>query len=199
MFESFLNSRLNHAPYDFGDLPVTFGNRSYNLSDISAHMPLLSMLASFCDHITEFGCRTCYSTSAFIAGCNIGGKVVSYDIVEHQTMIDLSKMELPVKWEYKIQDTSLDNFTIEETDMLFIDSLHTYQQVKAELNSKHTDRVKKFLVFHDVVSQGEKSLDVPGQIGINKAINEFLDANKKWRKIYYATFNHGLLVLRKDS
>ena len=80
--------------------------------------------------------------------------------------------------------------------MLFIDTLHVYGQVKREI-ALHHHNVRKYLVFHDTVCMGEEGEkfstwtmhsreelreqkgwsdeDLDG--GINKAIDEFLEAS----------------------
>jgi len=192
-FLTFYNNRRNHVPYDFDYNP--FGFKYTNGSDISAHMPLLSFIAKDLNHITEFGVRECYSTSAFLYSCP--GKVVSYDINIYPDIIKLQQMFLPERWEF-IQRSTIDNdLIIDSTDFLFIDSLHTYEQVKIEL--KQATQVKKYIGFHDTYSQGAESLDIPGQLGINYAINEFLEENKEWRVVYEAFFNHGLVIIERKQ
>jgi predicted O-methyltransferase YrrM len=72
-------------------------------------------------------------------------------------------------------------------DMLFVDSLHTYKQVKAELE-KYGHMVKQggFIILHDITN--------PSHMEINKAIAEYFDDS--WVK--YRWFNNnGLQVMRK--
>lgn len=202
-FLEFKTSKYTLQPYDWDHNPFRFrypnlkvpnaDNRLHS-SDTSAHLPLLEFLASLCSHVTEFGFRQGFSASAFIAGCP--GKVVSYDIQTYNEVSVLKNMDLPCEWEFRRANTIDPNLEIAETDLLYIDTLHTYDQVKQEL-SLHVGKVRRFLVFHDTYSHGEMSLDVPGEIGITKAINEFLDNNPEWHKVYEVTFNHGLTVLEK--
>ena len=84
---------------------------------------------------------------------------------------------------------------IKETDMLFIDTLHTYQQVKGEL--RFANKVRKYIAFHDTWSHGVGSRDIVGEPGITNAINEFLVKYPEWKKIYEVNFNHGLIILEK--
>jgi hypothetical protein len=184
----FYNERLHKVPYDFND--NRYGFKATNGSDISAHMSLLYFLARQCDSVTEFGTRECYSTSAFLLGCD---NVTSYDINIYNDIITLQKI-VP-QWKFIQQDTTDPDFKIEPTDFLFIDSLHTYTQVKLEL--RQAAYVKRWLGFHDTYSQGTKSLDVPGEEGIVLAINEFLAENDNWEVVYSVPFNHGLTILEK--
>lgn len=181
-FKDFLSNKLLHIPYDLNHNPFGF---KYTIgSDISAHMPFLTFLALQCNHITEFGTRECYSTVAFLQGCK--ENVVSYDIIETNDIIVLKNITTPCKWSFILHNTIDPNLTIDQTDLLFIDTLHTYDQVKQEL-LLHSNKVNKYIVFHDTFSFPE----------INIAIDEFLQENNQWKLVYNVIFNHGLKVLQK--
>jgi hypothetical protein len=200
-FEEFKIARYIAVPGDCLWNPFGFRNdyTSPIASEMSAHLPLLEYFATKCNHITEFGTRSCNSTVAFIAGAK--KKVVSYDIQPTPAIAQLLEMqnkgELPCEWEFKCSNTIAPNLQIENTDFLFIDTLHTYQQVRDEL--KQGKYVNKWIGFHDVYSQGKMSLDIPGEEGINRAIKEFLDENKEWKVIYQVPFNHGLLIIENKG
>jgi hypothetical protein len=87
--------------------------------------------------------------------------------------------------------------------MLFVDTLHTYDHVKKELSDHNLCAVNKYLVFHDTYTQGTKSLDVPGEEGILRAIFEAVNFfNDEYDRAqfelrYASNFNHGLLVYEK--
>lgn len=191
-FEEFKEKRFRAAPFDFPNNPTGFPYRTEGSSDISAHLPLLQWLAGKCSHVTEFGVRDAYSTAAFIGGCC--GRVVSYDINRSTAVDELMNTELPCKWEFHQQNTIDPTLRIEETELLCIDSLHTFSQIQKELEL-HGNKSTKYLVFHDTFSQGKHSLDVPGAEGINRAIAEFLQNNVSWSKTYEVNFNHGLTIL----
>lgn len=169
-------------------------------SEMSAHLPLLEYFASQCNHVTEFGTRSCNSTVAFLTGAK--KKVVSYDIQPTPSIMELMEMknrgELPCEWEFVCKSTSNPNIFIEDTDFLFVDTLHTFAQVQQELKL-HADKVNKWIGFHDVFSQGLASLDSPGTEGINRAIKEFIDTQKCWKVIYHVPFNHGLLLIERTG
>src|SRR6478736_6697523 len=100
--------------------------------DICEHMDTLTELAKECDHITEMGFRHGASACAMLKAQP--KKLISYDLVKGNTEVQL------------IQGNTLE-VQIEETDMLFIDTLHTYDQLKEELRL-HGNKAKKYLVFH---------------------------------------------------
>lgn len=108
-------------------------------------------------------------------------KVISYDIEDLasgklQQWADL----VGVEWDFRLEDTS--KVEIEETDFLFVDTEHNYEQVKAELKNK--DKVRKFIGFHDTVSFPE----------IIPAIEEALG---DWNKIIEDPGSNGLWVYER--
>lgn len=201
-FEAFRKVRYEKPPWDHSYNIIGFPPEKMNeSSDISAHLPFLEFLASReeVESVTEFGTRGCYSTSAFIAGCR--GKVKSYDLHWNTDIDYLYRLQeegkLPCKWFFEQGDT-LKIAPIEPTDILFIDTLHTYKQVIGELN-RHAKNVGQYIAFHDtsIYSQGTVSVDRPNEAGILKAVDEFLVNNPQWKEVYRVEYNHGLLVLEK--
>jgi len=170
-------------------------------SDINEHLPTLRDLALECNHITEMGVRGIVSTWAFVEGLRSGGKLISIDIQypaiyggNLQPVIDVCK-EKGIDFTFRLGDTR--KIEIEPTDLLFIDTLHRYTQLKIELEL-HADKARKYIVFHDVVSFGEFDVGEGGiDGGIMKAINEFLEENKNWKiKKLYKNCN-GLLIIER--
>ena len=191
-YEQLCDERYCEIPFDLEGNRNGFPYRNYG-SDISAHLPMLQFIASQCNHVTELGVRNGYSTVALFNGCN---KVVSYDIEKTAFVEQLRKFK--PYWKFIQGDTSDPRIEKEHTDFLFVDTLHTYDHVKAELKNFHP-YVKKFIAFHDTYSQGEKSLDVSGAEGINKAIREFLEENEEWKSVYKCNFNNGLWIIQRMS
>lgn len=167
-------------------------------SDLNEHLPTLYNLALECVSITEFGVGFGKSTRAFLyALTTTMGTLNSYDIMLHDGVQDLfdeaNKEGLAAL--FHLQSTL--DCDINETDLLLVDSHHTYAQVKGELE-KHSDRVKKFIVFHDTQLYGISGQD-HGSVGIMPAINEWMDSHPQWRikQEYYN--NNGLLVVERIS
>lgn len=156
--------------------------------DIIEHLALLHYLAGFCPRVTEFGTRTGNSTIAFLAA---GSRVTSYDIAPPQFVLEVP--EAVARWRFHLADTATLG-EIASTDLLFVDTLHTYAQVKAEL--KHAAQVSRFLVFHDTVLNGFDGEN--GEPGIVAAINEFMAANPGvWSVLCHMQNCNGLLVLER--
>ena len=174
-------------------------NQELNIieSDINEHLPVLREYAEKCDTITEMGVRFVVSTYAFaIANPK---KIVSIDIIHPNDYTERYGVSSSYRLK-EIEDHCTDNniifqfikgdtksIEIEETDLLFIDTLHTYEQLKAELNL-HSNKVKKYIILHDTFSCANEFIP---------ALNEFLKDNNNWsiHKVYEN--NNGLTILEK--
>jgi len=162
-------------------------------TDIFEHLPTLLRYSEECEYITEFGVRDVASTWAFLK--SRPKRLTSYDIYRSPSIDwvnDICKNE-GVNFDF-IQSSTLE-VEIEKTDLLFIDTLHIYQQLKGEL-SKHSDKVKKYIIMHDTVTFGEYG-EVNGSIGLMPALNEFLASNPQWKIREVYTNLHGLTVLER--
>ncbi len=179
-------------------------------SDINEHLPLLRKLASRCEHVTEFGMRWARgSTLAFLAAQP--KTFISWDIdpvaVTHPRVHSLLPVVGKTSFQPRCGDTL--KITIEPTDLLFIDTLHTGKQLLAELE-RHVDPkpfdkasqspVRKYLVFHDTETFGLVGED--GGAGLRTAIRQFqrLFAFPLWNNVFDGqahdfTNNNGLIVL----
>lgn len=167
-------------------------------SDINEHLPKLKQVASMCEHVTEFGVRNCISTYAFIEGHP--KQIVGYDIEPSKHYMGACHYASShgVEIDFKIESTL--TAEIQETDFLFIDTLHTYGQLKAELG-RHHSKVKKYIGFHDVVTfgyQNERKRQSDGPQGLMPAIMDFLVQNKWWTPVYFSANNNGLLILGRN-
>jgi FkbM family methyltransferase len=161
-------------------------------SDINEHLPVLLNLANECQTVVEFGVRTGMSTRALlVSNCRLR----SYDLILDPTVVSLfdlaKKSGKDVDY---IQANSLE-IDIDPVDMLFIDTDHHYAQLSKELN-KHSNKVKKYIAFHDTYTYGLKSSpdDNKGLLG---AILEFMSMNPEWRVKHYADNNNGFMVIER--
>ena len=165
-------------------------------SDIFQHLPILKSYVEQCEYVIEFGVREIVSTWAMLAGNP--KKMKSYDIEppskwggDIDSVYSGSK-ECGIDYEFIIGDTT--RIEIDECDLLFIDTLHEYDQMKKELEL-HENKVKKFLIYHDTISyrtKGER-----GGIGIYPAILEFLKDNSHWYIESEYTNNNGFMILER--
>lgn len=178
----------------------------YKPSDMHEHMPILRKYADRCDHVTEMGVRGIVSTYAFLMSkCR---HLVSIDIVNpsvHGSNIEeVYSISKDIGKDFKFIQADTLKIEIEPTDLLFIDTLHSYDQLKQEL-LLHANKARKFIIMHDTVTFGEfgHTIEDPANRyahvrGLNFAIQEFLEANENdwaYDKIYYN--NNGLTVLKR--
>ena len=166
-------------------------------SDINEHLPMLDFLARKCDHVTEFGVRTGASTVAFLHGLQgrREGTLRSYDINDNFGVHKSLSPHTSVDWQFAVCST-LAISQIEPTDLLFVDTLHRYDQVRQEL-ALHGDAARRWIVFHDTETFGKIGDD--GGCGINVAIYEWLEAKPEWRVVYWTHRNNGLTVIEREA
>ena len=163
-------------------------------SDINEHLPILVKYGRQVDHITEFGVRGGCST---VAWWYAAPKTLRcYDIAECNAHNVLMR-EVPGadRFDYKFIQADVLKVEVEETDLLFIDTYHTYTQLSKEL-VLHGNRSRRYLIFYDTVTFGRRGEDHK-EPGLIQAINEFLSDNGHWLIKELFTNNNGLLVLER--
>jgi hypothetical protein len=178
-------------------LELLYKENCEKYSDINEHLPTLKRYTEECNHVTEMGVRYVVSTYAFMMGKP--KRLISYDIIPVENFgidrNDLKKLakENDVNFDFFVGDTT--KIEIEETDLLFIDTWHVYQQLIIELNS-HAKKTKKYIILHDTTKFGEFGECNEGD-GIMKAILEFLNENSNW--VIHEKFenNNGLTILKR--
>jgi hypothetical protein len=159
-------------------------------SDINEHLPLLHERARQCRHVTEFGMRTGVSTVALLFAQP--EKLISYDLRRYP-QVDLLT-SLAGRTEFVFCQDDVLRVEIEETDLLFIDTLHTFDQVREELR-RHGHKARQYVVLHDTTTFGEEG-EVPGSHGIWAAVEEFLTRGNFIIKERFVN-NNGLTVLER--
>jgi hypothetical protein len=157
-------------------------------SDINEHLPTLYRLAKECRHVTELGTRTGVSTTALLYAAP--AKLVCYDRVKCPHVERLSALSAQTEFIFHQQDVLW--VDMEETDLLFIDTLHDYGQLVQELQL-HAAKVQKYIVLHDTTTFAEKG-ETEGAKGLWPAVEEFLRAGTFRIKERYEN-NNGLTVL----
>lgn len=180
------------------NLQEIYESKCNETSDINEHLPVLKEYSSKCKHVTEFGVRSVISTYALMYG--LPKVLKSYDIdpienhgTNRNDLIHLGK-ENGVEFEFIVADTR--NLEIEETELLFIDTWHVYDQLKCELDL-HANKVSKYLIFHDTTTFGAVGEGHP--IGLWPAIEEFLTNNKNWSIETRLENNNGLTILKNKT
>lgn len=162
--------------------------------DTNQLFPTLRKYAEECTHVTEFGVRGVFTTWAFLSARP--KRMVSYDI-EYNSNIEGAKKEAGkggVSFDFRLENTL--TASIEPTDLLFIDTSHTYAHLKVEL-IRHAAQVSKYILIHDTESFGLVGEDSgPGE---KQAIAEFLVEHPEWFQKEHLTISNGLTVLERKK
>lgn len=177
-------------------------------SDINEHIPTFIEYASECQHITEMGVRAITSTWAWLG--TAPKKLISYDMENPSHYgADINVVyEVAKQYDLDFQFIQADVLTIEiePTDLLFLDTWHAYDQLKAELEL-HSPKVNKYIIMHDTTSyeyrdepltsentfKGEKSTGK----GLWPAITEFLETHPEWQLHKRYTNNNGITIIKR--
>ena len=167
-----------------------------DLSDIGEHIPLLQDLAEQCDSVVEFGVRKGVSTQALVAA--VRRSLISYDLyfraAAHEKASAIARRR-GVYFRLRVGDSREAPTT--DTDMLFIDSEHTYDCLRAELE-RHGDSVRKFIAMHDTELFGDESENAT-RPGLRAAIREWLVTRPEWGILYDLPNCNGLTVLAREG
>jgi cephalosporin hydroxylase len=180
-------------------LQEEYAHRLAEKSDINEHMPTLSVLAEQCRTVCEFGVRYGNSTIALLHGLNAGFRDANAQTALHSFDISPAQLVIPeapgVDWTFTQTDTSKLQ-SIPRCDMLFIDTAHTFEQVRAEL--RHAHSVSRYLAFHDTTLFGWSDEFGGKGPGIMQAIFDFMatQEGRRWYVSAHYPNNNGLLILK---
>lgn len=164
-------------------------------SDINQHLPRLRDMAQQCQHVTEMGVRHGASTRAWLS---TDVSLRAYDIWIDPDVMRLFDLAQYIAKDVVLAQADVLQVHIDPTDLLFIDTLHNCQQLRAEL-ARHHAKVKKFIVLHDTHTFGHRD-EIGDGPGLQPAITDFLRDNGQWHISYQTQDNNGLTVLqRRDS
>lgn len=182
--------------------------------DISEHLRTLARVAEGCDHVTEMGVRWVCSSWGLLLGRP--KRLVSYDVnpVNPEMLAELARIAGGQGTEFRFTQANVLDVSIEPTDVLFIDTLHSYRQLKTELYL-HAGMARRHIVLHDTVTfgshdEGRVDLSVlpralaelidalPDRHGLMAAVDEFLSVHREWRVGEQHFNNNGLMVLTRS-
>lgn len=174
--------------------------------DIYEHLPVLKQYGEQCKHITEMGVRWGASTLGFIMAKP--DRLISYDIQSTPEIENIMTESVKlINHTFQLGDTL--QIEIEPTELLFIDTLHTYNQLIAELR-RHESKVSKYIILHDTTTFGrvdENVYDHASHIvrtqlvtkaGLRTAMEDFLVENNNWVILEDKTNNNGLTILKRN-
>ena len=189
-------------------LPNLYTERCARPSDIVDHLPALAALAAQCLTVAEFGVRGGNSTIALLFGLSPFGPeraswgqphLYSYDkdpCRETRQIIEaaITSTGSTIEWTFGQADTA--QVEIPLVDMLFVDTLHTYAHVLAELRPSVLAQVRTYLAFHDTILFGGHDEGSRGP-GILPAILERLGADGGWVLHSHNSACNGLTVFER--
>ena len=179
-------------------------------SDINEHLETLYNLGKECSHITEMGVRWVSSTWPLVY--SNPKKIISYDIVTNPNIIEVINLCNEYSVDYSFQEKDVLQLEIEPTELLFIDTLHTYNQLINELKI-HSNKVSKYIVLHDTEFFGRVDESVyehasnlikenpTTKQGLMTAVEDFLSTKlgQSWELFKIYENNNGLTVLKNKS
>lgn len=171
------------------------------ISDINEHLVILYETAKECDHVTELGVRSGASTRAFLYANPL--KYIAYDLEINEEVNKLFKHCKKLGRDFHYIQADVLNVEIENTDFLFIDTYHNYEQLSKELEL-HSSKVNRYIGFHDTFTYGRVGENLSfqsfsGTKGILYAIEEFLDKNKNWEIVHDVDYNNGLIIIENKT
>jgi len=129
-------------------------------SDINEHLPILLEACQDVEHVTEMGVRTGVSSLAFFYGDP--KKYVAYDLKKDERIEQMFEYARSLGKDYEYIESDVLEIEIEETDLLFIDTYHCYEQLVRELEL-HSRKVKRYIAFHDVYTYGRVGENLSNQ------------------------------------
>ncbi|UCG08946.1 MAG: glycosyltransferase [Desulfobacterales bacterium] len=162
-------------------------------SDINTHLPILRKYAEQCNHITEFGVRGVVSTWALLAAKP--QTLNSYDVKYHPNIEKAKEIAAQNNIDFTFKTKNVLHLEIKGTDLLFIDTYHTYDQLKKEL-CLHGNKARKYLIMHDTTIFGRRGADGMNK-GLLDAIEEFISENHHWQIIEQTNDNIGLTIMQR--
>lgn len=164
--------------------------------NLSEHMDTLFRYGQQCQHITEFGSGVMDgSTIAFLMARP--RNLVSVDLASPEAVHEIEVLATGMGIDFKFVNANDLDLELEETDLLFIDSLHDYEHLKSQLE-KYSYRVRRFIIIHDTEVHAERG-QTEGHKGLRPAIDEFLEQNSNWKSYEKFTNCFGLQILRRNG
>lgn len=185
-------------------------------SDINEHIPVLHNLAKECSHVVEIGVRNMVSTWGILQGLSENksasrsylGIDLAYPSPYALALAERLANENEI--EYTFWQTNDLDIAMQRTDLLFIDSLHTYCHLTYELE-EFSGQVSKYIALHDTSApwsdiddsayHGDYS-EYPEWIdrakhGLWQAVEDFLARHPEWILHTRLYNNHGFTILKR--
>lgn len=198
------------------ELHTLYQKACTNYSDIHEHIPVLKNLAEECSSTIEIGVRSMVSTWGILQGLaennHLDKSYLGIDIAlpPLNTLATAERLAHQNGIAFQFWQVNDMHIEIEETDLLFIDSLHTYCHLTYELE-KFSPFVTKYIAMHDTSFpwsymdddsyRGDYS-EYPTwydrtKRGLWPAVEDFLKRHPEWTLHKRLLNNHGFTILRR--
>lgn len=211
-----LQGNLHSNPQE--ELTKIYNYHCQTPSDIYQHIPVLKELAQQCSSVIEIGIRYMVSSWGIFEG-------LAHSPFPNRSYLGID-LAFPPKESFDqakslaeqngitfnfLQANDMD-IELEQADMLFIDSLHTYCHLTYELET-FSPKIRKFITMHDTSAPwgnqdddqytGDYS-EYPAQYdrykrGLWPAVEDFLKRHPEWTLQERRLNNHGFTILRRVS
>ncbi|HVW99415.1 MAG TPA: hypothetical protein VHA52_03100 [Candidatus Babeliaceae bacterium] len=190
----------------------------YRPSDIHEHLPVFRKYAQECSSIVELGVRNIVSTWGFLLGLaespHPQRSYIGVDIGRATADILALAHRLTTENGISFQFWEKNDMDIEiaETDLLMVDTLHTYAHLTYELE-KFSPKIRSYIIIHDTshtfeyrdclsytgdYSEYPPSID-RSKHGLWPAVVDFLHRHPEWSLHERHLNNNGLTVLKRRS
>lgn len=206
---------IGEASYSKYKLKQEYDFHCQEISDIYEHIPLLCNLCMECSSAIEIGVKNVVSTWGILQGLSESlltpRSYVGIDLVmpEDNKLKRAKKLAEGNEISFQFLQANDMEIDIEPTDLLFIDSLHTYCHLTYELE-KFSPKIQKYIAMHDT-SWGD--IDDPqytgdyseypaefdrSKKGLWRAVEDFLSRHPEWSLQARYHNNYGFTILTRN-
>lgn len=161
-------------------------------TDIHGHLTVLRDTASGLRHITELGVGTGQSTLAWLLVQP--EKLLCVDLGFQACVPTLEKVRGRTDFVFWVADSRW--VEIEETDLLFVDTIHEKEHLLEELN-RHAGKVRCYLVLHDTTTFDDKGESGKPGTGLWAGLQEWLPEHPEWEVLCRHHHSNGLTILKR--
>ncbi len=192
--------------------------RYFIVSDLNEHLPRLRKVASECASATELGLDQMIATWGILMGLTengspdrlyVGIAKALPPVEAYSVAYDLAEAE-GIEFEYMDGNCKLSD--LPSTDLLYIDSMHTYCHLTFQLEAL-SSKVNKFIAIPYTCSQWSHADDpaylgnyseYPDTIDRNKrglrtAVDDFLSHHPEWSLYEHFEDHQGFTILKRKS
>lgn len=163
--------------------------------DLNEHFPLLLEFGVQCSHITEFTKRR---ESTVIWLTSAAKQIVSYNLEAGDEVVRVCQAlaQRDKVTDLKVeQKSSTEVPAIEETDLLFLDTVHHADRLRGELG-KYGGQVRRFIVVRGTGAFGYVAEG--GGDGMFAALREWVELRSDWRVVFHTNAQYGITILSRN-